>query len=372
MSHTDPFPSLMTCCFRGKSLTVQFVIRLQPDSKIADDPCLGTNVKAAIITRYGSPDVIRVTEVTKPIPKPGEVLVRVHATTVNRTDCGELSPGLIGRVLLYGLWKPRRTILGLDVAGVVEQVGVGVTRFRVGDRLFGMCPIRRNGAQAEYVCIPESGPITTLPASIAFGEAVVCEGAYYASATMTQPIVRPGAHILVYGASGGIGSAAVQLAKNRGAEVTAAVQARHLDLARALGADHVVDCASDEFARLGRRFDIVYDSVGKMPIRQWRQLRKPGGIFATTDLGPWGQNVLALLGALLVRSRRVVIPLPKRASIPSFLAELRDGMAAGKYRAVIDRIYQFDQIADAYRYVATGQKAGIVVVEVAEGQADTH
>ncbi|MEO8459221.1 MAG: NAD(P)-dependent alcohol dehydrogenase [Dokdonella sp.] len=322
-------------------------------------------MKAALITRYGSPDVIQVIDVAKPTPEPGEVLVCVHAATVNRTDCGELGAGLIVR-LIYGFWKPRRAIFGLDVAGVVEQVGAGVTRFRVGDRIFGMCPGRRNGAHAEYVCIPESGPITTLPASVGFDQAVVCEGAYYASATMTTLAVGPGTQILVYGASGAIGSAAVQLAKDRGAEVTAAVEARHLDLARSLGADHVFDCASDEFAALGRHFDIVYDSVGKMPIRQWRRLRKPDGIFATTDMGPWGQNLLAWLGALAVRSRRVVIPLPERSTIPAFLAELRERMEAGRYRAVIDRTYRLDEIADAYRYVMTGKKAGIVVIQVAE------
>lgn len=254
----------------------------------------------------------------------------------------------------------------MDVAGVVEQVGAGVTRFRVGDRLFGMCPSRRNGAQAEYVCIAESGPIATLPDNIAFDQAVVCEGAFYASAMMSQPSVGPGTKLLVFGASGAIGSAGVQLAKTRGAEVTAAVQTRHLDLARSLGADHVFDCASADFARLGRRFDIVYDSVGKMPIRQWRRYLKPGGIFATTDTGPWGQNLLLWLAAQVVRSKRVIVPLPKRATVPEFLAGLREMMATGRYRAVIDRSYRLDEIANAYRYVNTGQKAGIVVIKVAE------
>ena len=320
-------------------------------------------MKVALITGYGSPDAIRSAEVPIPVPEAGDVLVRVHATTVNRTDCGELSGNLIAR-LLYGLRKPRRSIFGLDVAGVIEQVGEGVTRFHVGDRVFGMCPTRRNGAHAEYVCIAESGPIAALPANIPFELAVVCEGAYYASAMMTRPVVGRGKHILVYGASGAIGSAAVQLAKDRGAEVTAAVEARHLDLARSLGADHVVDCASEEFARLGPRFDIVYDAVGKMPVRQWRRLRRPNGIFATTDAGPWAQNLLAWLCALVVRSKRVMIPLPKRSTVHEFLAGLRDLMVAGRYRAVIDRTCRLDQIADAYRYVETGRKAGIVVILV--------
>ena len=326
-------------------------------------------MKAALITGYGTPDVIRIADVAKPAPEPGELLVRVHATSVNRTDCGELGPPLIGR-LFFGIRRPRRSIFGMDVAGVVEQVGAGVARFRVGDRVFGMCPIRRNGAQAEYVCLPESAPITTLPASIPFAQAVICEGAFYASATMTSLAVGPGTHILVYGASGAIGSAGVQLAKDRGAEVTAAVEARHLELARSLGADHVFDCASEEFARLGERFDIVYDSVGKMTIGQWRRLLKAGGTFATTDVGPWSQSLLLWLGCQVVRSKRVMIPVPRRSSAAPFLEELRDLMAAGRYRAVIDRSYRLEQIADAYRYVQTGRKAGIVVIVVAEEQTE--
>jgi NADPH:quinone reductase-like Zn-dependent oxidoreductase len=147
-------------------------------------------MKAALITRYGSPDVIRVTEVAKPNPGPGEVLIRVHAASVNRTDCGELAPLLFLR-LVFGIWRPRRSIFGMDVACVVEQVGAGATLFRVGDRVFGMCPYRRNGAQAEYVVLAETSPITTLPASIAFDQAVLCEGAYYASATMTDLASAP-------------------------------------------------------------------------------------------------------------------------------------------------------------------------------------
>src|SRR5258708_21752825 len=201
-------------------------------------------MKAALITRYGSPDVIRITEVPKPTPEPDEVLVRVHATSVNRTDSGELTPFLPLR-LVFGIWRPRRSIFGMDVAGVIEQVGAEVTLFRVGDRVFGMCPYRRNGAQAEYVVLAESSPITTLPAIIAFDQAVLCEGAFYASATMTELDVGPGTHLLVYGASGAIGSAPLQLPNKPRPPVRAAVQSRHLDLARSLGADHVVDCASD-------------------------------------------------------------------------------------------------------------------------------
>jgi len=317
-------------------------------------------MKAALITRYGSPDVIRVADVPKPVAASGEVLVKVLATSVNRTDCGELVGG-IARVA-YGLFRPRRQIFGMDVAGVVEAVGPGVRSFAPGDRIFGMCPGRRNCAQAEYVCLPELAPIAPLPPNIPFEQAPICEGPFYASAMIRGLAVGPGIHILVFGASGAIGSAAVQLAKICGAEVTAAVEPRHIELARSLGADRVVDSTSSDFRKLRNRFDIVYDSVGKMPIRQWRRLLKPGGTFATTDAGPRGQNLLAWLGALIIRSTKIRIPVPTRASARPFVAELRDMLAEGRFRPVIDRTYRLDDIVDAYRYVRSGQKAGVVVV----------
>src|SRR5213592_3789834 len=174
-------------------------------------------MKAAVITRYGSPDVIKILDAPKPAPGAGEVLIRVHATTVNRTDCGELRPRVIGR-LLFGLLRPRRTIFGMDFAGVVESVGTEVMSFKPGDRVFGMCPSRSNGAQAEYVCIQETGPIAVMPASTRFDEAVICEGAFYADTGLKEFRLGPGNRILIYGASGAIGSAAVQLAKSYGAE----------------------------------------------------------------------------------------------------------------------------------------------------------
>jgi NADPH:quinone reductase-like Zn-dependent oxidoreductase len=166
-------------------------------------------MKAAVITRYGSPEAIKIRDAPKPVPAAGEALIRVHATTVNRTDCGELRPRILGR-LLYGLLRPRRTIFGLDFAGVIEAVGDEVTSLKPGDRVFGMCPSRKNGAQAEYVCIPEKGPIAIMPANTRFGEAVVCEGAFYANSGLRKFHVGPGHKILVYGASGAIGSAALR------------------------------------------------------------------------------------------------------------------------------------------------------------------
>jgi NADPH:quinone reductase-like Zn-dependent oxidoreductase len=321
-------------------------------------------MRAAVITRYGSPDVVKVGDAPKPLPAAGEVLVRVHAATVNRTDCGELRPGILGR-LFFGLRRPRRTIFGLDFAGVVEAVGAEATAFKPGDRVFGMCSHRSNGAQADYVCVPESGPIAVMPANCLFDEAVVCEGAYYADSGLKKFHVGPGHKILIYGASGAIGSSAVQLAKAYGAEVTAVVPTRHLELARSLGADRVIDYTAEDFSRIGERFDFVFEAVGKSSYFRYRRLLKPGGAFIATDAGPWGQYLPLLLWSAIAKDNRVVVPLPPRGGGHAFVAFLKARMEAGQFRAVIDRSYPLEAIAEAYRYVETGQKAGIVVIKVA-------
>ena len=326
-------------------------------------------MKAAIIERYGSPGVIEVREVPAPVPGPEEVLVRVHATTVNRSDCGELLHPTIIR-LLIGAGLSRRNILGLDFSGTIEAVGAATSLFKPGDRVFGMCPLRKDGAQAEYICLPESGAIAQMPSNLRFDQAVVCEGAFYANPIIEHFALKPSHRILIYGASGAIGTAALQLAKDRGAEVVAVVASRHLGLARSLGADQVVDYMTDEFDQLGRSFDFVLDAVGKLGIRRWRRWLKPGGVFAATDRGPWSRNLLFVLWSKVTGNRRVVIPLARRGSGQAFVNELRDKIEAGRFIPVIDRRYPLDAIADAYRYVQTGEKTGVVVIDVvAEGRS---
>lgn len=319
-------------------------------------------MKAAIVARYGSPGVIEVRDVPAPVPGPGEVLVRVHAATVNRTDCGELlHPTLIRLLTRTG---SRRQTLGMDFAGTVESVGSAASLYKPGDRVYGMCPFTSEGAQAEYCRMPETGPIGYMPSNLRFDQAVVCEGAYYASPIIEHFGLEPGHRILIYGASGAIGTAALQLAKERGAEVTAVVAGRHLGLARSLGADSAVDYTTDAFRQLGRNFDFVLDAVGKLGIGRWRRLLKPGGVFATTDMGPWGQNLLFVFWSKVTGSGRVVIPLAKRGSGKAFVEALRAKIEAGRFVPVIDRRYPLAAIADAYRYVQTGEKAGIVVIDV--------
>jgi NADPH:quinone reductase-like Zn-dependent oxidoreductase len=298
-------------------------------------------------------------------------LVRVQAATVNRTDCGELRPGILGR-LIFGLLRPRRTTFGLDFAGVVEAVGADVVSFKLGDCVFGMCPSRRPGAQAEYVCIPETAPIAIMPANTKFDEAVVCEGAYYANSGLRKFQVGPGHKILIYGASGAIGSAAVQLAKAAGAGVTAVVATQHLELIKSLGADRVVDYTAEDFSRIGGSFDFVFEAVGKASFFKCRRLLKPKGTFMATDVGPWGQYLPLMLWSWIAKNNRVLVPLPLRGSGRAFVEFLKARMDAGQFRAMIDRRYPLDAIADAYRYVETGQKAGIVVISVATGDESTH
>ena len=326
-------------------------------------------MKAIVNTRYGSPDVLAIQEVPKPEPKADEVLIRVHATTVSRTDSGNLraQPPLIGR-LSMGLLRPRYTVLGMDFAGIVEAVGAGVTTFKPGERVFGMSP-DHYGAHADYLCMPETGTIVTMPEGTGFNEAVVCEGAWYAHTNLHEFGLRAGHKILIYGASGAIGTAAVQLAKFYGAEVTAVVATQHLEIVKSLGADKVVDYTVEDFTQIGETFDCILDAVGKTTYFQCRGLLKPHGVFAATDLGPWWQNLLLAAWSSVTGNNRVVLPMPKASK--TFVEWLKSRMEVGEFRAVIDREYAFDAIVDAYRFVETAQKTGIVVINVVPANEST-
>jgi NADPH:quinone reductase-like Zn-dependent oxidoreductase len=318
-------------------------------------------MKAAICTGYGSPDLVQIRDVPKPAPRQGEVLIKVYAATVNRTDCGVLRAHPFPIRFIYGWNGPKQPILGMDFAGEVEALGAGATKFAIGDRVFGMQSMLRLGAHAEYMCAPESPYLALMPAGLQFDEAVVCEGAYYAYCSLKALHLESGRNILIYGASGAIGSAAVQLAKALGAKVTAVVASRHVDLAKSLGADCVVDYTKGDFSKIGEKFDCILDAVGKTTFFRCRRLLKVGGQFAATDAGPGGQTLLLMLWTSLTGSKRVFCVMPRR--YPEFNDYLKGLMDAKRFRAVIDRRYPFDQIADAYRYVETGQKTGIVVVQ---------
>jgi NADPH:quinone reductase-like Zn-dependent oxidoreductase len=319
-------------------------------------------MKAAVRTRYGPPDVVRVAEVEKPEPKDDEVLVKVHATTVNRTDCGIRAAKPFFYRLFIGPLRPRQTVLGTEFAGAVEAVGSGVTSFQVGDRVFGFSG-DRFGAHAEYMVIPEDGVLATMPARLTYEEAAPStEGAHYALTGIRGVKVRSGQDVLVYGATGAIGSAAVQLLKALGANVTAVCATEHVELVKGLGADRVIDATAEDFTKDQQTYDVVHDAVGKSSFFRCRRLLKPGGIYLSTDLGPLSQNPILVLVTPLFGGRKVRFPLPKRD--PRMVSYFKGLIESGQFKPLIDRRYPLSQIVEAYRYVETGQKIGNVVITV--------
>jgi NADPH:quinone reductase-like Zn-dependent oxidoreductase len=316
-------------------------------------------VKAVVHDRYGPPEVLRVAEVERPAPKDDEVLVKVHASTVTRTDTGFRSSEYFFTRVFTGLLRPKRKIPGLELAGVVEAVGAAVTEFQVGDEVFGI----RGGANAEYICVRESGVLAHKPAAMTFEEAAaVCDGALVARTCLRRADLRKGRAIVVYGASGSIGTAAVQLAKHFEVDVTAVCNTKNVELVRSLGADEVVDYQQEDFTKNGRTYDVIFDAVGKHSFRRCRRSLKPGGIYITTDLGfLWHVPILALL-TRWIGSRKATLGIGKYRREDVLL--LKELIEAGKYRAVIDRTYPLEEVVEATRYVETGQKTGNVVLTV--------
>jgi NADPH:quinone reductase-like Zn-dependent oxidoreductase len=323
-------------------------------------------MKAAVHTGYGPPDVVRIADVEKPAAKANEVLVKVHATTVNRTDCGFRAAKPFIVRLFSGLIRPRVRVLGNEFAGVVDAVGSGVASFKVGDRVFGYCE-GRFGAHAEYLAVPQASALATMPAGLTFEQAAAStEGSHYALSLIRAADIRRGADVLVYGATGAIGSAAVQLLKSLGANVTAVCATGSLELVRGLGADRVIDYTVEDFTTDEQRYDAVFDAVGKSSFGRCRRLLKAGGVYGSTELGPLSLNpLLALVTPLLgwlFGGRRVRFPLPRHNQ--EMVRYFKGLIESGQFKPLIDRRYPLEEIVEAYRYVETGQKLGNVVIGV--------
>jgi NADPH:quinone reductase-like Zn-dependent oxidoreductase len=304
--------------------------------------------------------VFRVEEVERPVPGDDEILVRVHATTVNRTDCHRRAASPFLWRLLLGLRRPRQRVLGMEFAGVVEAVGSAVDDFKVGDEVFGL---KLFGAHAEVVCIPAGKLVAHKPANVTFEQAAaVPDGAVNALTCLRRAGVGAGMHVLVYGASGSIGTAAVQLGKHMGARVTAVCNTKNVELVRSLGADEVLDYTrGEDFTKNRDTYDVVVDAVGKHSFTRSRPALKAGGRYVATD----GMRNFALAPISKLGSKRVVLPIPRarKEDILLFKRLLEDG----EYRAVIDRTYPLEEIVDASRYVETQQKTGNVVLTVDGG-----
>ncbi len=316
-------------------------------------------MRAVVHDRYGPPDVLRIADVERPVPKDDEVLVRIHATTVNRTDTGLRSADIFVSRFVTGLLRPKRKILGTEFAGEVEAAGAAVTEFEIGDHVFGIKPWKF-GAHAEFICMRERATLAHKPAGMTFEEAAaICDGAILALGCLRPAGLRRGQTILIYGAAGSIGSAGVQLAKSFDAHVTAVCQTKNFELMRSLGADEVVDYTQKDFTKNGATYDVIFDAVGKMTFRRCRGSLKRGGFYLATD----GFQNIPLALFTRIGGRRVVFPIPPRYRKEDvvFLKEL---IEAGKYRAVIDRSYPMEQVIEATRYVETGQKTGNVVLTV--------
>ncbi len=321
-------------------------------------------MKAVVYTKYGPPDVLQLKEVPKPTPKDNEVLIKTHAATVNRTDCGFLrgKPSFVR--LVSGLFGPKRRILGNEFAGKIEAVGKDVKSFANGDRVFGYSGVSF-GAHAEYLTVPEQGMLAAIPTNMTYEEAApITEGGHYALNNIRKANVRSGQKVLINGATGGIGSAAVQLVKYYGAEVTAVCGTRSAGLVESLGADRVIDYTKEDFTKSGGEYDFVFDAVGKSSFGACKRLLKPGGIYCSTELGFLYQNAFLSLWTSMFGAKKVIFPIPKEKKEDAvFFKELID---SGKFRPVIDRRYSLEQIAEAYRYVEKGQKTGNVVITIVD------
>jgi NADPH:quinone reductase-like Zn-dependent oxidoreductase len=313
-------------------------------------------MRAVVFDRYGPPEVLRVDEVEKPAPKDGEVLVRVHAASATRSDCGLRGAEYFVARLFTGLFRPKsdRRRVGIEFAGEVEAVGAGVTEFAPGDRLFGIC----SGGNAEYVCVPHDEAIARIPQGLTFEEAAgVADGGLSAISLLRSAGLEQGQRIVVYGASGSIGVGGVQVAKHLGAHVTAVCSAKAVDLMRSLGADEVIDYEHEDFTRNGETYDVVFDAAGKTTYRRSRRSVKPDGVYITTDPGFLWRDAFV---ALVSKRAKLGIVRYTKADI-EMLAAL---VAAGAYRPVIDRTYPLEAVVEAHRYVETHQKTGNVVLTV--------
>jgi NADPH:quinone reductase-like Zn-dependent oxidoreductase len=324
-------------------------------------------MKAVVYERYGPPEVQRLEDVEQPMPKEDEVLINVHATTVNRLDVhtreANRRSGLAVCVLsrmVSGLRGPRQRILGSEFAGEVKAIGPAVKEFAVGDRVFGNSGLRF-GAHAEFMCVRESARIAHMPAGVSFETAApITDGALNALTCLTAADLRKGRKILIYGASGAIGTAGVQLARYFDADVTAVCSTKNLELVRSLGADRVIDYTKEDFTKNGEKYHVIFDAVGKHSFKRSRGSLEPGGIYLPTD---GFENLVLALWTPRFGGKKVVFQIPPRQTKQD-VAFLKGLVEAGKFRPVIDRTYPIEDMIEATRYVETEQKTGNVVITV--------
>ena len=319
-------------------------------------------MKAIVCTKYGPPDVLQLKEVEKPTPKDNEVQIRIHATTVNRTDCAILRAKPFIMRFFIGLFKPKKPILGTEFAGKIESVGKNVSSFKVGDKVFGFHDTGLE-SHAQYMTIFENSALTTIPDNTTYEQAAASvEGAHYAYNVIDKVNLKSGQKILVNGATGGIGSAAVQFLKYFGAKVTAVCNTKNIELVKSLGADRIIDYTKEDFTKDDQKYNFIFDAVGKSSFGKCKPLLQTDGVYISSELGFMAQNIFFALIKPIIGNKKVIFPIPtdcKRSLL--FIKKL---IEEGKFKTVIDKKYPLEQIAEAYRYVEKGQKTGNVVITV--------
>jgi len=319
-------------------------------------------MKASYYTKYGSSDVLEIKEIPKPQPADKEILVKVYAATVNRTDCAMLKADLWIMRLLTGPKSPKNPILGTDFAGIVVDVGKKVTRFKRGDRIFGFDDMGLS-SHAEYLCLLENKAIGHIHDSMSFETAAaLSEGAHYAYNFINKIDIKEGDHILVNGGTGAIGSAAIQLLVHYGAVITATCRKEHNDLVLQLGATQTINYEEEDFTQKEFQYNYIFDMVGKSTFYKCKKILKPGGIYLSSELGPYAQNAFLAFWGLFSNGKNVKFPFP---SNPQASINLINQLAKQEaFNPIIDRIYPFDQIKKAFEYVLSANKVGNVVLRI--------
>lgn len=320
-------------------------------------------MKAIIYEKYGSQEVLQIKEIKRPVPKSNEILIKVHATTVNRTDCANLTAKPFIMRFANGLFKPKRPVPGTDFAGVIETIGADVQSLKAGDKVFGFDDGGLS-SQAEYLVIEEN-KATIMPQGISFEQAAASlEGVHYAYNFINKVQLKKEHKVLVNGATGAIGSATVQLVKYFGPHVTAVCGTKHIERVKELGADRIIDYLKEDFTKDSTHYDFVFDSVGKSSFGKCKSILKSGGIYISSELGKMSQNLFFAILKPLMGSKKVLFPLPlniKRSVL--FISKL---IKEGKFKPLIDRTYALNETTEAYRYVLTGEKIGNVIIKISE------
>ncbi|TXE10318.1 NAD(P)-dependent alcohol dehydrogenase [Algoriphagus aquimarinus] len=319
-------------------------------------------MKAAFRRSYGSPKTIRVETTERPAPKENEVLIRVYATTVNRTDCANLTAKPFIMRFFLCFFKPRKITLGTDFAGEVVAIGTKIQSFQVNDRVFGFTDLGVE-SQAEYMVLEPKNNLLTIPEQIEYKQAAASlEGAHYAYTFIHKTAIQPGQRILINGATGAIGSALLQFVKTFDVHVTATCDTKNIELIRSLGADKVYDYLTEDFTQKNEKYDFVFDAVGKSTFGKCKSLLQEQGIYISSELGPYSQNIFLALYSPLSGGKKVIFPIPY--SLTETLPYIKSMLEKGKFKPVIDREYPLKAIAEAYDYVISGNKTGNVIINI--------